>query len=143
MSLVLNLPESLFKRALERYYELHKNHDGHTKRVMQSEDAVPIFQGFGPNAYLTRSGRVLMDPHGYCEGPIYEATEDELHIYMNFGVRLLKMPELLDILPPRPEKSETCRECQGRKWRPPDEQGREGLWCRKCTAKGWVRLKDE
>lgn len=136
----LKLSDSLFEELKRRCREHFGLPGEHTHEIMVREDAVPIFRGFGPAAFLTRQGRIFMDPDGYQEGPVYDATEDEVHIYLNFGAKHLKFLELLDILPPRPEHSAICDQCQGRKWRSSDVNGRDDLWCHRCTAKGWIRL---
>lgn len=134
MRLRLDLPNSMFEELLKRYRKRFPRPDEYLDNIVADKDAVPIFTGFGPAAFLTRTGRVFMDPNRYYEGPALEATEEEVHTYLNFGAKTLGFPELLEILPPQPDDAILCDRCVGDKWL--DPEGKK--WCPRCVARGWV-----
>lgn len=108
--------------------------------LCRSESAILICSGLGPPAYLTLGGEIFQD-NGFEGGEpsLVYASEEKVGAYLLIGAWSLKLPELMDLLPPGPEGTETCPECEGAKaWDP--SSGERPRWCRRCGSRGWTYI---
>lgn len=104
------IPENL----IPRIKELQKK-DDHDK-IVKSENAVVMFYGMGDPLYLTLDGRVIIQDM-LDEVPPREAeTLIEAAIAVVVGAKVRDFPELLSILPARPENALDCGNCENTGW---------------------------
>ena len=103
------------------------------------EPSVILWSGLGPEALLTRCGRVLVNPDCWENDPtIRPASEEEFHMYIRARAGL-SCPELYDLVPSAPKDSLVCSRCGGSGWNsaPNSESGK--TFCNACEARGWSR----
>lgn len=109
--------------------------------IVKQEDAVVMYGGMGDPMYLTFDGRVIIDECFMEEKGVREAkTFAEAAMAVTVGAKIRNFPELLSILPERPQDAFDCKECDKSGWLKiiPDNP----FVCHKCGGLGW-RLKDE
>ncbi len=105
--------------------------------IVKSEDAVVMFYGMGDPLYLTFDGRVIIEECFNEEKPPREAeTLAEAAMAVVVGAKVRKFPELLSILPERPETAADCKNCDKSGWL--QFLGISGEFvCGNCGGLGW------
>jgi hypothetical protein len=100
-----------------------------------AEDALLLDPGMGPVLYLTFDGRVLEDRDGWDEeGGCFEVTDPkDAWMSLIVGAKKQGAPELLRLLPTRPNGAAECTSCAGTgRWPPPMT-----FLCEHCGGLGW------
>ena len=130
------IPENL----IPRLRELQKNDFNHD--IVRKEDAVIMFGGMGDPMYLTFDGRVIIDECFMEEKGAREAsTLIEAAMAVVVGAKMRNFPELLSILPARPENAFDCGNCEMTGWFKPG--GVLGPFvCGGCGGLGWRETKE-
>lgn len=104
------------------------------------EPTVILWSGLGPEALLTRDGRILVNPDGWETDPaIRPASEDEFHMYTRARAGH-RNPELYSMLPQNPENSSVCSRCGGSGWHSAPITDSKKIFCRACDVRGYTRL---
>jgi hypothetical protein len=105
--------------------------------IVQNEDAVVMFYGMGDPMYLTFDGRVIIYEFFVVEnGPREAKTLAEAAMAVVVGAKIRKFPELLSLLPERPDDAFDCERCETSGWIklfksvPP-------FVCEDCGGLGW------
>ena len=131
----LEIPDALLKKLAP----LQKR-DAKTDPLCRSETAIRIFSDLGAPAYLTLSGDVFQDNGFESSEPfLCYASEEMVGAYLLVGAWRSKLPELTELLPPAPEGTEPCPDCDGAKpWNA--SCGERPVWCRRCGARGWTYI---
>jgi hypothetical protein len=131
----LQIPEEVLKKLAP----LQKR-ESRTDALCRTENAIEIFSGVGAPAYLSLDGDIFQnDGFESCEVALRYASEEMIGAYLLVGAWRTKIPELMELLPPAPEGTEVCPECEGIKpWDP--ELDQRPVWCRRCAARGWVYI---
>jgi hypothetical protein len=109
--------------------------------VLVAQEVVLLTLGFGPAIYLGLDGRVLLW-HYMANEPL-RVTEDiaDIAAGLVIAAKDYDLPELQDLLPPRPVGGVVCQACNGRRWVQfgrrvsSDEPG--WLVCWECHGLGW------
>src|SRR5262245_17216391 len=114
MSWFVQIPEAL-QQKLRKLREEQKQR--HSSIVFDHEDAVILYLGMGPEQYLTLDGRIIIhnqDPFGsVAEAPREAKSLKEIAGALAVGARIHSMPELLELLPAKPDRATTCDTCKG------------------------------
>lgn len=109
--------------------------------VAEEFGAFLLDPGLGPAAYLMPDGRVLIDDRGIWGGDrVREATDDEAVAAIVAGARKRDLPQLLDVLPQKPEAARTCETCSGTRWASiaKNMAGEPiSIVCSACRGRGW------
>jgi hypothetical protein len=105
------------------------------EKLMGSEDAVIMFAGLGDPMYLTFDGRVLVLDMLEDVPPREAANFQEAASAIVVGAKNRKSPELLTLLPMRPQSAADCNECDNTGW----QQFTESITivCGNCGGLGW------
>ncbi|MBX7104746.1 MAG: hypothetical protein K1X57_11740 [Gemmataceae bacterium] len=109
--------------------------------VLVAQEVVILTLGFGPAIYLGLDGRLLI--WHYMDDEPLRVTEDiaEIAAGLVIGAKNYDLPELHDLLPPRPAGGAGCRACGGRRWvqfgRRVGGDGPSWLVCWECRGLGW------
>ena len=129
------IPEEFFPKLRE----LQKKDFNH--EIVKTEDAVVMFYGLGDTLYLTFDGRVIIEEDFIEEKPPREAnTLAEAARAVTVGAKIRDFPELLSILPKRPENGVDCEDCDKTGWL--EFGGDLGPFvCSQCGGLGW-KLKE-
>lgn len=105
--------------------------------IVIAEDAVVMFYGMGDPLYLTLDGRVIIEE---CfmedKGPREAKTLAEAAMAIVVGAKIRNFPELLSILPERPQSALDCKNCHKSGW----HQVTKDLGpfvCEDCGGLGW------
>jgi hypothetical protein len=101
-------------------------------------EAVWLYGWMGNSAHLGLDGRVV--GWGAAEGLPPEVVEDPENVarLITLGSHWLAIPELTDLLPPRPPGSVVCPYCDGWRWNSTPVSGYpEGCICFVCKGVGW------
>jgi hypothetical protein len=105
------------------------------------EEAVWLHTDFITSFYLTRRGRMLVTDSFEPDTPAREATDAETTSALVVAAR--KVPQLIDLLPPRPADAPDCGKCEGTRWwtlPARDVNGKEiKIICPDCAGKGWTK----
>ena len=105
--------------------------------IVKSEDAVVMFYGMGDPLYLTFDGRVIIEECFMDLKPPREAENlVEAAMAIVVGAEIRKIPELLSILPKRPENAVDCENCHKSGWFKPCESLGPFV-CGECGGIGW------
>ena len=131
------IPENLIPTLKELQTE-DTHHD-----IVRSEDAVIMFGGMGDPLYLTLDGRVFIDECFMEEKGLREAeTLAEAAMAVVVGAKVRNCPELLSILPKRPQNSVDCKNCHKTGWF--KAGGVLGPFvCGDCGGLGWKLTENE
>jgi hypothetical protein len=122
-------------KLLPKLRELQK--EDYQYPITVSEDAVVMFYGMGDPLYLTFDGRVLIEDW-MNDTPIREAKNlIEATTAIVAGAKTRNFPELLSILPARPQNTDGCKKCKTTGWFTPLETLGSFI-CRDCGGLGWV-----
>jgi hypothetical protein len=112
--------------------------------VEQREDAFLLDPGLGPAMYLCADGQILHDGRDWDDQPMREATEDEAISALVVGAKKIRIPELLELLPPSPPGSAPCARCHGLRWLrlhpggvEPADSTTGNVICFDCSGRGW------
>jgi len=105
--------------------------------IVKSEDAVVMFYGLGDPLYLAFDGRVIIQDM-LDDIPPREAKDlKEAAMAVVVGAKVRKFPELLSILPERPENAVDCENCDKTGWfQPAPKLG--PFVCGNCGGLGWT-----
>lgn len=109
-------------------------------KIIESEDAVVMFGGFGDPLYLTFDGRVIIEDMLDDIPPREAKTLAEAAMAIVVGAKVRNFPELLSILPKRPQKAIDCKNCNGDGWFKP-HKNLGPFFCGDCGGLGWT-VKD-
>ena len=114
-------------------------------KIAESEDAVVMTLGLGDAMYLALDGRVIIDEFSLAEEedkPPREAKDaKEMYAAIVVGAKQRNAPELLSLLPSRPETAIDCVACEKRGWRQfgLDVYGKPvEIVCWDCGGIGWI-----
>ena len=111
--------------------------------IAESEDAVVMTLGLGDAMYLTLDGRVIIDEFSLAEKddkPPREAKDaTEMYAAIVVGAKQRNAPELLSLLPSRPEAALDCAACENSGWFVFGADAPESLKviCLECGGVGW------
>ncbi len=109
--------------------------------VLKSEDAVVMTSGLGPAMYLTFDGRIIIHPYMDDESPREASDPKEAYSAIVVGAKTRGIPELLFLLPPRPNDAMDCSACQSSGWMVfgKDMDGKPiEIVCWECGGIGWA-----
>ncbi len=103
--------------------------------VFYDEEVVCLIAGGGHAAYLGTDGRIHTENYGEgLEAGVLTDPRDVASTVVRWA-DAIEMPELIDLLPARPEGAVVCRLCEGRRW----EVAESSQWCcRLCRGLGWT-----
>lgn len=106
--------------------------------ITVAENAVVMFYGLGEPLYLCFDGRVIIEECFIDNKPPREAkTLAEAATAVSVGAKVHNFPELLSILPNRPQTADDCKNCNASGW----IQITENLGpfvCEICGGLGWL-----
>jgi hypothetical protein len=112
-------------------------------KIAESEDAVVMTLGLGDAMYLALDGRVIVDEFTLTEEedkPPREAKDaKEMYAAIVVGAKQRNAPELLSLLPSRPEAAVDCAACKNSGWFFFGADAPESLKviCSECGGVGW------
>jgi len=110
--------------------------------IVKSENAVVMFYGMGDPLYLTLDGRVIIEECFMEVKPPREAeTLAEAAMAVIVGAKIRNFPEILSILPDRPQNADDCENCEKSGWLYPGEVLGPFV-CSECGGLGW-KLKEK
>jgi ribosomal protein S27AE len=113
------------------------------EKMVQTEDAVVMFYGMGDPMYLTLDGRILIDECFMEDKGLREAENlIEAAMAVVVGAKVRNFPELLSILPARPENAIDCQNCEKTGWFMAGEVLGPFV-CGKCGGLGWKLKENE
>jgi hypothetical protein len=143
--IALPITESLRERLRRLRRQQLADHSAGSPRLVcalfYEEDVVCIRAFGGHAAYLGLDGRVSCENYGEGLGPeVLSDPRDVASIIVRFAGDL-GIPELIDLLPTRPDGAVACRLCKGSRWEssPPEGESEGGRWCcRRCRGLGWT-----
>ena len=130
------IPESLVPKLRELQSEQNYPDD-----VSKSEDAVVLTLGLGPAMYLTLDGRVIIHAYMDDEVPSEASEPKEVYAAIVIGAKTRNAPELLSLLPQRPQDAVDCAACKGGGWVSfgKDAHGEPiEIVCWGCGGVGWA-----
>jgi hypothetical protein len=109
--------------------------------VFYNDEVVCLRAGGGHAAYLGTDGRIHYENYGEAKDPRVLTDPRDVASTIVKCANDIGVPELIELLPPRPAGGEICRLCEGRRWELPassgDPDGRP--WCcRRCHGLGWT-----
>lgn len=114
-------------------------------KIAESEDAVVMTLGLGDAMYLALDGRVIVDEFSWTteeEKPPREAKDaKEMFTAIVVGAKRCNAPELLSLLPSRPQTAVDCAACERRGWKQigKDADGNPAeIVCWECGGVGWT-----
>jgi hypothetical protein len=131
------IPENLIPQLRElQKKDLHEE-------IVKSEDAVVMFYGMGDPLYLTLDGRVFIYEFFMEEKGLREAeTLAEAAMAVVVGAKVRNRPDLLSIMPKRPQNSVDCKNCNKTGWF--KAGGVLGPFvCGDCGGLGWKLKENE
>src|SRR5690349_10600691 len=105
-----DIPENL----IPRLKQLQKK-DAHYE-IVESENAIVMFYGLGDPLYLTLDGRVIIEDMLDDVPPREAQTLSEAAMAVVVGAKVRDFPELLSILPARPQSAIDCQNCEKTGW---------------------------
>jgi hypothetical protein len=109
--------------------------------IVKTEDSVVMFYGMGDPLYLTFDGRVIIEECFIEEkSPREAANLAEAAMAVVVGSKIRDFPELLSILPERPENALDCENCNKSGWLQLGENLGPFV-CGNCGGLGW-QLKE-
>ena len=106
--------------------------------MLANHSAVLLSSGIVSGYLFLEDERVWLDQTS-CDDfmTLVPASEADTALFIYVGATLLKIPELLDLLPSAPESSVTCPKCDGQKMRF-SKPANQDTWCYHCSCRGWV-----
>lgn len=115
-------------------------------KIAESEDAVVMTLGLGDAMYLALDGRVIVDEFSLSDEeakPPREAKDaKEMFTAIVVGAKRRNAPELLSLLPSRPETAVDCAACECRGWKRLAGKDTDGnpaeIVCWECGGIGWT-----
>jgi hypothetical protein len=129
---------SITQELVTRLRELQaESNRYYTDKIAESEDAVIMTLGMGGAMYLALDGRVIIHEEDLdtetepreAEGP------KEMYAAVVIGAKRRGAPELLSLLPSRPETAFDCEACKNRGWQ---RLGSAEVICWNCGGIGWT-----
>jgi hypothetical protein len=105
-------------------------------------DAVWLHTDMGPSWYLTREGAVF-EHDAFENGEPRELDPPMLWAALVCGAKTLSRPELLTLLPSKPDGAAICRRCHGSHWADLGGDVSEPhepliVVCTSCLGLGWT-----
>lgn len=105
--------------------------------IVKSENAVVMFYGLGDPLYLTFDGRVLIEDMLDDIPPREAKTLAEAATAIVAGAKAHNFPELLSILPSRPQNADDCKNCETSGYVKLFENA-DPFICGDCGGLGWI-----
>lgn len=135
----LQISGSLRKRLVAiRTEQLQKPH---ADDVLTAHEVVILSPGFGPALYLRLDGWIVIWNYMDDEAPVITEDIRSIAAALVIGAKNLSLPELLGLLPSRPDAATDCQKCAGKRWY---QFGTEGgtnkpgfIVCPWCHGLGW------
>jgi hypothetical protein len=115
--------------------------DNHAPNVTDhlEDEVVWLHTDFSTSFYLTRRGRMLVTDVFEPDAHARAATDAETTSALVLAGR--SVPQLMDLLPPRPATAVDCGKCRASRWwtlPARDVNGEEiKVICPDCAGKGW------
>lgn len=124
-------------RELQAEYKHYLTHP-----IVKSEDAVVMTGRMGAAMFLTLDGRVIVHDDFPDDAEPREAKDvKEMYTAISVGAKRRNAPELLSLLPSRPETAIDCVACENSGWRQ-FGLGIDGkpveIVCWDCGGVGWI-----
>jgi hypothetical protein len=109
--------------------------------VFYDEEVVCLRVFCGHAAYLGTDGRIHYENFGEGKDKVVLTDPRDVASTIVKCAGDIGVPELIDVLPPRPTGAVVCRLCEGSRWESPastgDPEGRP--WCcRRCCGLAWT-----
>lgn len=124
----------ILEELIPKLRELQKK-DSNDK-IVKEYDAVVMFYGLGDPLYLTFDGRVIIEDMLDDIPPREAKTLAEAAMAVVVGAKVRDFPELLSILPERPQIAVDCENCDKSGWlQPAPNLG--PFVCGYCGGLGW------
>lgn len=128
--------QARLRQIRERQRAEHKAGRPQACRVFHEAEVVCLRARGRGGMFLGIDGRLLFENDG--ERETFSHPRD-----MAFNIvrcaAAIGVPELIDLLPPKPENGFTCRMCDGtRRQLPQYAGGVEPDWCPRCSGLGWT-----
>ncbi|MEZ5346731.1 MAG: hypothetical protein R2681_14365 [Pyrinomonadaceae bacterium] len=132
----LSIPEDL----IPKLKELQEEHSAfEIYDFLKEKNAIQMFTALGIDMYLTFDGQVLVADYfedENCE-PRNAKSLAEVTMALILGARKRNFPEILTLLPPRPETAANCGFCENSSgWNTLSDIGK--FICDKCGGLGWI-----
>ena len=103
--------------------------------VFYVEEVVCLRAGGGQAAYLGADGRIHCENYGEGQDRVVLTDPRDVASAIVKWAGDIGVPELIDLLPARPESAVVCRLCDGGRW----ESVEASRWCcRRCHGLGWT-----
>ena len=98
-------------------------------------EALLVDGGIGYGAYVSPGGDIFLETYGIDEEPRPKIDRSAHARAMVAILGARHMPELVELIPPRPEDAVTCSKCSGKGWQHPVP----GITyiCQPCAGLGW------
>ncbi|HUF04901.1 MAG TPA: hypothetical protein VMM38_12095 [Aridibacter sp.] len=127
----MKLPRQIEKEIERRVEDARRSHSA---SLSKDGKAVLIDGGIGYGAYISPSGDIFLETYDLVEGsdPTYDRTVTGQLQVIRLGSK--RIPELLELLPSRPEYSLDCQACSGNGWQ---IIGPIRIICTDCSGLGW------
>src|SRR5262245_49415512 len=103
--------------------------------VFYDEEVVCLQAGGGHVAYLGTDGRVHYENYGEGRDKVVLTDPRDVASTIVKCAGDIGVPELIDLLPNRPEGAVACRLCEGSRW---ESAGASRWCCRRCHGLGWT-----
>jgi hypothetical protein len=109
--------------------------------IFLDRDVVCLQAGGGHAGYLGLDGRIHYVNYGEGFDPVVLTDPREVACVIVRFAGDIGLPELIDLLPVKPQGAVVCGICKGSRWMPPEVlasgDGRP-LCCRRCYGLGWT-----
>ena len=125
---------------VSRLRELQAQSKQHfSDEIVDAEDAVVMTLGLGAARYLTFDGRVIIHDYMEDEPPREAKDATEMYSAVVVGAKQRNAPELLSLLPSRPEAAVDCAACENSGWLVFGADAPQPLEiiCSECGGVGW------
>jgi len=129
----MKLPDNLRVLVSERLLAARENYP-----ACLSEDgtAVLVDGGIGYGAYVSPDGDVFMETYDIADDSPTKVDRSTRAQYMALVLGMRTLPELIALLPQRPDDAPDCEACEGSGWRRIGPEIR--FICHTCAGLGWL-----
>jgi hypothetical protein len=103
--------------------------------VFYDEEVVCLRAGGGHATYLGIDGRIYYENYGEGQDKVVLTDPRDVASTIVKCAGDIRLPELIDLLPARPEVAVVCRLCAGSRWESAESSQ---LCCRRCCGLGWT-----
>lgn len=103
--------------------------------VFYDEEVVCLHAGGGHATYLGTDGRIHYENYGEGQDKVVLTDPRSVASIIVKCCADIGVPELIDLLPARPESAVVCRLCEGHRW---ESAGSTRWCCRLCHGLGWT-----